>query len=214
MKENEYTHGSFIPNGRIIKNEEIKFFPELGEVFENLKNDYGKVLFPLCTIDLQIINPTWLGKAHFILTFIDYSGETNSLEYFTDYCDDYSISFDKINDKYTLQADIRILEVSEGYEEFRNELELAYKRSKEGYSQGIVYEMLSDRIETNELIMQVGGKPMWTQNDETPKDPNGKELEFIGQVFGGYFFPNELEQDIFLFYSPEFNFFVQRFQYS
>lgn len=46
-----------------------------------------------------------------------------------------------------------------------------------------------------------GGVPNWVQNDETPLDPDGRPMTFIGQMLADAVTENAAPTDIYLFYS-------------
>lgn len=48
-----------------------------------------------------------------------------------------------------------------------------------------------------------GGVPNWTQNDQTPRDPDGVPMRFVGQLNAGLFTDYAVDVDLYLFYSPK-----------
>lgn len=85
----------------------IKYFPEYEEVFAQDIDKYKEHFLPICSINLQCIDPEndqWL---HFISVKEIYDGcvgqETE--EWHTDYCKMDMLGFDVVGDKYVFEAD-------------------------------------------------------------------------------------------------------------
>jgi len=181
-----------------------KMFPEINEVFEEDNPELKKYFFPICTVDLSKLNPTWSDTVHFLMFNEDpYNEET--VPFFNHYCEDNSIGFKIIDGKLKLLTDIRFMHVSKKWEEWLDKTTNTYYKSKEEYKNG---ELNFDY----KSVINLGGTPEWLQYDETPSNDKGEKLHFIGQFESSDFTDDYCPKDVYVFYDPNKKILVQRYQ--
>lgn len=211
-KQNEEAGYFFQHDGIAIQSSDIELFPDRKTVFANIAKLHKEVLFPLCSIKMSLLNPDWTFRAHFIYVYREPEENLTYSRYYTPYCGDYSLGFDLIGEKYDLQAKLEMLTISEQYKKYQQKAEKKYQYFVQDYQNNGLDNILSNQENFNFLIKRFGKQPIWVQKDETPIDLDGKPLMFVGQVRVLDFIGEE--QYLYLFYSPQYQYFVQREQYS
>ncbi|MDA3616348.1 hypothetical protein [Polluticaenibacter yanchengensis] len=107
----------------------IKLFPNIDEVFENITEYHKAVFFPLLTIDLSEINKG-TGKVHFVSVFPSGQEEYDFPEENTGY--NY-IKFKRVNDKYEFDGNIKEIPLLDKAVGWYKEAEKIYQEHKEKY---------------------------------------------------------------------------------
>jgi hypothetical protein len=210
-KPNEEAGFLFRYDGIAIDATQILLFPKLTEVFQNLSPLHEKVFFPLCSIQMSLINPDWDFYGHFIYVYREAEENKRYARYHTPYCGDYSLGFDVVDKKYVLQAKTNLLEFSDRYQKYQQKSAAKYQHFVQDYQENGLENLLPKSEPINFLIKRFGKKPMWVQEDATPKDTEGNALLFVGQVRVLDFIGEE--QYLYLFYNAKEHYFVQREQY-
>lgn len=210
-KSNEKVGLLFDHQGIELQEEDIVLFPERSAVFASVTPTHEMVFFPLCSVNMRILNPEWDFEAHFVYVYREPVEDVCLTKYYTTYCGDYSLGFDCLEGKYSLQAKTEMLELSPRYEKYQQKALEKYNRFVKEYQENGWSSVLPYRATPNFMIKRFGKTPMWIQKDATPKDLNGEALIFVGQVRVLDFIGEE--QYLYLFYSPKFHYFVQREQY-
>lgn len=168
----------------------LQTFPNHADVFVD-PEPIAPWTFPLCALALKKVNPLWEGSVTWVYSLEDPYGEAASA-HSNDLCiSDAQLSFHRAQGKYRFAADLGFFTPSADWLRFVVEVRDAYAAAREkGMSMG-------------KKTLRFGGRPRWTQSDATPRDPSGKKMHFIGQVYSGDFFWSLVGKDLFLFYSPE-----------
>jgi hypothetical protein len=210
-KPNEYAGFLFDENGTQINSDDIIIFPVRDKVFISVSELIENVFFPLCSINMNLINPDWHFFGHFVYVFREQEENKKLSKYYTEYCGDYSLGFDLVNGKYDLQAKEDMLTVSDRYNKYLLKAKDKYLRFLKDYYENGLDNLIPLNKDFNFLVKRLAGEPMWVQKDETPKDFKGGDLLFVGQLRVLDFIAEG--QYLYLFYSPEYDYFVQIEQY-
>lgn len=176
----------------------IRMFPEPPEVFAGKIEEHAKVLFPLFTVHLNKINPSWNGQVHMLQYNEDPYNESTT-DTFNDYCKDYMIGFDVIDGKYMFKTDFRYFDLTSDWNKWFEKTRSTYNQTKQLFKE--TGNLISPRGNPVEPFVQIGGEPEWVQTDETPVDPDGNPMTFIARVDSGDYTSDFCEKDIYLFYS-------------
>ncbi|BDS14960.1 hypothetical protein [Aureispira anguillae] len=211
-KANEEAGFLFQHTGIAIEESDVLLFPDRELVFETVSTLHNSVFFPLCSIKMALLNPTWDFYAHFVYVYREPEEKVDYMRYYTSYCGDYSLGFDCIEGKYDLQAKAKMLEISAPYQKYQQKANKKYERFVQDYQEHGLMNLLPANENLNFLIKRFGSSPIWVQRDETPVDLDGEALLFVGQVRVLDFIGEE--QYLYLFYNPKFHYFVQREQYT
>jgi hypothetical protein len=107
----------------------MKLYPSIEEVFDQPKDFYKTIFFPLLTINLDSINKGE-GKVHFLTVFGNGNPE---LEYKNDLFTFNSIRFDWTGDKYLFNGDLSTIESFNQLEKWYLEAEKEYQEHKLDY---------------------------------------------------------------------------------
>jgi hypothetical protein len=86
-------------------------FPNPADVFTDSVEEHSKFLFPVFSVDLNHINPSWAGQVH-ILQFNEDPYNTATVDSFNDHCKDCMIGFDVIDDKYSFKTDFSYFDLT------------------------------------------------------------------------------------------------------
>lgn len=122
-----------------IDSKYIKYFPEYEEVFAKDLDKCRKHFLPICSINLQCIDPTNNQWLHFVSVKEIYDGcvgqETE--QWHTDYCKMDMLGFDIIGDKYAFEADWNYFAIEQQNTDVANlELVQEYRKKRKEF-QGI-----------------------------------------------------------------------------
>lgn len=210
-KPNEGAGFLFQYDGIVIDATKVLFFPKLEDVFQELSPLHKKVFFPLCSVQMSLINPDWDFYGHFVYVYREAEENSQYARFHTPYCGDYSLGFDVVDKKYILQARVNLLELSDQYQKYQQKAAAKYQYFVQDYQENDLENLLPKNASVNFLIKRFGKAPMWVQEDATPKDVAGNALLFVGQVRVLDFIGEE--QHLYLFYNAEEHYFVQREQY-
>jgi len=172
--------------------------PKPGDVLAQPEQDQNFFL-PLLSIDLSVLDPTWIGKISFVYNEHNTEG---------------GVSFRLDQDgKYVFLG-----------ESVFDEDDMASRDRRKGFWQlvdaavdSVSHQNISDVMATLHAVEKrdglesrslapknfIGGAPCWTQHDETPKDPDGDGMIFIGQIVAMDFSDEVGDKDLYLFYSPK-----------
>lgn len=198
--------------GKVFSTQDFQAFP-LHKAVLNHKEELAKaVFFPLCSIQLQALNPDWEGLAHFIYVFREPDERLLAQKYTTKYCNDYSLGFDVLEDKYQTQCSLALLNYAPKYEKYQRKVVEKYQRFAKSYQGQGLASLLPKGEELGFLIKRFGTTPQWMQPAQVPLDLSGKPMQFIGQVRALDFIGEN--QYLYLFYSPQYHYFVQVEQYT
>lgn len=211
-KPNEEAGFLFQYDGIAIDTSQVLFFPLLENVFQEMTALPQGVFFPLCSIRMNLLNPDWDFYGHFVYVYREAEENKRLARYHTPYCDDYSLGFDVVNNKYQLHANSKLLDLSKQYQKYQQKAAAKYQYFVQDYQKNSLDNLLPKGESINFLIKRFGKTPMWVQEDVTPKDVNGKPLLFVGQVRVLDFIGEE--QYLYLFYDEKEHYFVQREQYA
>jgi len=182
----------------------IELFPDISTVFNGDPEKNTSVFFPVCTIDLGLINSDWKNQKIHLIQFHEDPYNSETAKYFNDYCKDNMISFSIESEKYTFNTEFGYFDLTDDWREYYEETKLAYQKSKNDF----VENGATFNLET----IKIGGEPEWWQSDATPLDPTGKPMTFITEVETYGFCPDSCDKKIFLFYSHEHKLAVELYQ--
>lgn len=175
----------------------ITMFPEPVAVFADAVEQHAKFLFPLFSINLNLINPLWDGKLH-MLQFNEDPYNPVGAKTFNEYCTDCMIAFDVIDGKYSFKTDFDYFSLTKDWIQWFEKTKEGYNAVKKNY-QATGY--LSKPGRSSGVFEQIGGEPEWMQYDETPVDPEGNPMTFICRVYTSNYMDDSCSKDLYLFYS-------------
>jgi len=210
-KPNEQVGFFFDHDGLPLTEEDCIFFPERTAVFKDVTTIHEQAFFPLCSVNMKVINPEWDFFGHFIYVFREQKEAIQYKKFYTPYCGDYSLGFDYKDGQYILHARPEMLAIAPYYEKYQQKAAEKYHRFAETYQEKGLESLLPYKATLNFLIKRFGKTPMWIEEDVVPKDMDGNPLVFVGQIRVLDFIGEG--QYLYLFYSPKYHFFVQREQY-
>ena len=118
----------------------IKLFPNIDEVFENITEYHKAIFFPLLTVDLNEIGKG-NGKVHFITVYGNGDPEVEILGNEFGY---NFIKFKIVGDKYKFDGDFNQIPQSENSIKWYNEAEQIYAEHKEKYFTKTEFSKLED----------------------------------------------------------------------
>jgi len=176
--------------------------PPPHEVFADAVAENAEWFLPLLTIDLQGINPDWRGKAHFVYH------EANR---------DGGVTFKLIGDKYSYAGTYGFdgggmaqRDKNAGYVELV-ELEMPEltKQNRAAWVDSVAAQAKAAGHKRLSYANHFGCCPYWTQQDETPRDPDGAPMLFIGQIRADDYSDEVADADLYLFFSPNHNLVTQ-----
>jgi hypothetical protein len=152
---------------------DIQLFPEINQVFADNLDTYGKFFMPIATIDLASVNASWKGKIHAVY-FANCPQSKVSYKSYNDHVDEYMVSFDIRNDKYSIKTSFDYFDCSESSLDMLEGAMEFYEKKKE--------KNAKKAIDPTKLLKNLGGKPKWTEDDSTPVNEEGEDLAFICQI--------------------------------
>jgi hypothetical protein len=200
------------PNAYKLSAHDIELFPEFDKVFNEDSELELSFFLPLCSINLQIVNKSWSGKAHFIHLYKSQSDKVDSNSLINEY-GDYNVTlFTSYGETISYNGDNKAFELTNDELSYWEKVRLNYKRNKELKDSNFDQFLNQRRITIESIVRQVGDSPMWVQSDETPNSNNGEEIFFIGQLN-----VNSLIDEggwIFLFYCPQKELLIQVEQWT
>lgn len=189
-----------------------ELFPELNSVFQNVTDFEESFLLPLCSFDLKIIDKTWIGKAHFIHFYKSQSNTVNTDSLINQY-GDYNVTLFNIQgDKISYAGDKDAFQLSVDELEYWTQVKNCYLISVKKQRVNTTVFLNDRKINFNQIIRQVGSKPMWIQSNETPNPVDNEEIFFVGQLD-----VNSLLNEggwIYLFFSPQKKILIQVEQWT
>jgi hypothetical protein len=180
--------------------EYIQLLPEVEDVFIENHEQYRKHFMPLLTIDLKGINENLNGKIHLVY-FNNDPYCTASASSFNEYCDDYKVTFDIIDNKYRFKTDFSYFKTNQDWIEWLDKGRKSYQEIKASFK--------SKPPKLNSLVKRFGKKPRWVQSEEHPLDEDKNPLTFVCQVWSGDFVRDNCAEEIYLFYDSKKNRAVQ-----
>lgn len=178
----------------------LRFFPPVDVVFEDNHEEYGRVFFPLLSVDLTAVDRSLSGWLHLVYFNNDPYNEA-TVPYFTSYCGESSLGFDVMQGRYRLQTDLRYFDLTSEWEEPFEATRTTYSEAKAASDEQ------GQRFELDQVPL--GGEPEWTQDDETPVDPSGEPMRFVTQYDTANSIGDGCDKVIYLFYSPTHKIAVQ-----
>lgn len=175
----------------------IKMFPETVDVFADRIEEHSNFLFPLFSIELSAINPSWNGKIY-MLQFNEDPYNRNRISAFNNYCKDYMIGFDIKDGKYSFKTDFKFFELSPDWLKYFEETKNSFNKTRTFYQNN---GKLPDKsYGKSDPYEQIGGEPVWIQGGEgfAPLDPEGNSMEFIARVDSSNYTDDSCPKDIYL----------------
>lgn len=183
---------------------DIELFPDIESIFSDNIEKNTEVFFPVCSIDLGLINKDWENEKIHLIQFHEDPYNTETAKYFTDYCKDNMISFSVKDGKYTFNTDFEYFDLTDDWREYYEETKISYNNSKTDYKEN------GKTFNLENLV--IGGEPEWWQSDGTPLDPDGEPMTFITQIETYGFCPDSCDKKIFMFYSHQHKLVVELYQ--
>lgn len=169
--------------------------PTAEAVFANNVVENADWFLPLLTVDLQEINPDWRGKAHFVYHEANRQGGIRFKLSGDKYIYDGTYNFDDSGmserDKGSGYVAMIPLNVPELTAENQSNWPEAVDDAARKAGERLRYKN------------QFGYRPWWTQHDETPTDPDGEPMLFIGQIRADDYSDEVADSDLYLFFSPK-----------
>lgn len=169
--------------------------PSAEDVFAKNIAENAKWFLPLLTIDLHAIHPDWQGKAHFLYHEANREG---------------GITFKLDGDRYIYEGtygfdggDMAERDKRTGYVEMvALDVPDLTAESQSAWPEA-VYAAAKQAGERLSYSNQFGYRPWWAQHDETPTDPDGEPMLFIGQIRADDYSDEVADSDLYLFFSPK-----------
>jgi hypothetical protein len=169
----------------------IKFFPETKDVFYDNIELCDKHFYPLVTIDLSTVDKELSGLIHIVYSNNDpYSDE--SAKYYSDYCNNDSLSFDIIDNKLKFKGDFGYFKTNEDWIEWLDMGRKSFIENKVSYKKG--------DFDVSETIKNLATRPDWLQEENWPINDKGQKLKFICHVWSADFVSDYCEEEIYVFY--------------
>lgn len=173
-------------------------FPDPAEVFISNVDEHAAFLFPIFSIDLSIIDASWSGQVHMVLSNYDPYNEA-TVGTFTEYCKDNSLGFDITDGRYRFQTDLAFFNLTADWVKWFEKTRTQFAITREHFRKT---GSLPEQEETGApFIDQLGGEPEWVQGDQTPLDPAGERMTFIAKVESWNYADDMCGRVLFLFYS-------------
>jgi len=173
-----------------------KVCPSAEEVFASDLEENAEWFLPLLTVDLQAINPNWHGKAHFVYHEANRTGgvtfKLNDNKYL--YTGDYGFDGGDMAERDKNSGYVEMVELEIPALTAQNSDEWVDAVAAQGKAAG--YKHIS-------YANHFGCYPYWTQHDETPLDPDGEPMLFIGQIRADDYSDEVADADLYLFFSPK-----------
>lgn len=170
--------------------------PLAEDVFADAVEENAEWFLPLLTVDLHDIHPDWHGKAHFVYHEANRSGGVHFTLIGNQYHYEGTYDFDgggmAERERHSGYVELVALEMPELTEQ--NRAEWVDSVASQGKAAG--HKRLS-------YANHFGCCPYWTQQDETPRDPDGAPMRFIGQIRADDFSDEVADADLYLFFSPK-----------
>jgi hypothetical protein len=179
----------------------VEMFPEPSDVFADKIEEHSKYLFPLFSVDLNAINPSWNGKV-FMVQFNEDPYNQSTVETFNEFCKDCMIAFDVIDGKYSFTTDFKYFDLTPDWNKWFEKTKTTFYHSKEYFRQN---GRLPDKSYggSGDIYEQLGGEPEWIQGGSAPIDPEGNPMTFIARVYTSNYTQDSCPKDLYLFYSDE-----------
>ncbi len=212
---------------------------DVKDLFENNIEENAKYFLPLVSVDLKYINPNWNGKVHFIYNEIE--DDTNIIGKFKENGLHQAVSFKLTKDnKYIYEGtynfaygngfvnDGGVNVIKGGVELYpvkistMNNVGEGMNDFAEAYEWKKIFEKIVDELNSKNNYSNrngrfngcyIGHKATWTQSPETPLNPDGKEMHFIGKIYATNWCDG-VDWTYFLFYCPEHNIVTQISQFT
>ncbi|MCF8716421.1 hypothetical protein JM658_16455 [Joostella atrarenae] len=189
---------------KVTPKNHIELFPDIESIFKENLDKNAEVFFPVCSIDLGVINKEWKNEKIHLIQFHEDPYNTETAKYFNDYCKDNMISFSLENGKYKFNTDFGYFDLTDDWKEYYEETKISYNKSKTEFKEN------GKSFNLENLI--IGGEPEWWQSDETPLDPDGNPMTFITELETYGFCPDSCDKKIFMFYSHKHKLVVELYQ--
>jgi hypothetical protein len=150
----------------------------------------------LLTVDLQTIDPSWKGTVHFVYHEQNREGgirfglEDGRYRYAGPFGFDEGGMAER--DRGSGWVEMLALDVPELTADNRPAwVDAVAEAGKEAGRRGVSY------------ANHFGGRPYWTQSDQTPSGADGNPLRFIGQIRADDFSDEVPDKDLYLFFCPQ-----------
>ena len=85
----------------------IEFYPEIENVFVSHLDESKEVFFPIATVNLGELKEEWKDQKIHLVIYNEDPYNSERTQYFNEYCKDYMVAFDVINDKYEFKTDYK-----------------------------------------------------------------------------------------------------------
>jgi len=167
------------------------------EVFSDSVEENGNWFLPLIAIDLSELNPDWDGYVHFL-----YGGTNVKDIHFTLRHEDDNTLLAYDGEYDFDEEGMAEREVKQGYMEFIEVEEPPQFDAEDWLSHVDSLQAALDDIDDDlSLMCHIGGRPLWTQSDDTPQCAScDKEMAFVGQMHASDFSDDVGDYDLYLFY--------------
>lgn len=188
--------------GKITKEETPhRICPVPEEVFFDKIDENAEWFLPLLSVDASKINPEWQGNLHFVYNEANQEGGVTFKLNDNKYVYEGSYDFDDggMNEREKNEGFVELVEVEVPQLTEDNKWDWTDDVTKAGKALGhsVLY------------CNQFGSAPWWAQSDETPLDPDGEKMTFVGQIRADDYSDEVADKDLYLFYSPKHQLVVQ-----
>jgi hypothetical protein len=198
----------------------FRVHPKLEDVFSPGEvSRCAKFFRPALTVDLSRVRPSWSGLAHILY----YEPGQDKPSRFRVDGDHYMYLGDFTECDSTLEVEQNVPSKAPYVELVSAEVPLfdnawtatprAIKRSRLVFEEHkrldqywtTLSEMAGDTdFWWDSTDFFFGHTPHWTQHDQTPRDPDGRPMDFVGQLRADYLTDHAADFDCYLFYSPRY----------
>jgi hypothetical protein len=178
--------------------------PALADVFGGNYQEHGKWFIPLLSVDLAEVRPDWAGLVvHFVGYEVDGPVTFQLVDNKYLYEGDYGMCFGETAQPGSWKAEY--LELIEAEIPMLSDPEANWDMQW----QQLCWE-IHQRTEGQWNPIMFGGNAVWMQMyDATPSNPDGQEMEFIGQIAAGDLTGGVAGMSLYLFYCPKHNIVTQ-----
>lgn len=185
-------------------NDFIKLCPTMDNVFSNAQNTEGgqlqKFFFPLCSINLQHLNPQWSDVLHVIYYNAELFNDSYAVK-----CPNFkdteerlstTLRFDVVEDKYLLKTPLDTANIDSFWWHVYQKAVKTYAATRQ-----MVQQIPSTLSKLGNQI-SFDSKDNYIAPASTPLDSEGQPMTFICRLYSGSFCQDNCEKDLHLFYSP------------
>lgn len=189
----------------------VTMFPKPEDVFYDRVEEHAKVLFPLFSLDLSLFGSGMNVKVYMFQFSEDPYNENIPEATFNQYCYHNTLGFDVKGSKCSFSSNLNYFDVRPEWQEELDNTRSEFEKARAEYYEAIE-KNLPHRFRPENPFDHFDEFPIWVQEDETPLDPDGEPMMFVGQISSFSYFQDNNLKDIYLFYSESHKLAVIKYQ--